>query len=574
MSEIAQTRLFSDTGERGPQRVDDNRLVTNSIFQSPKIEKTKQKRYIYGAANQTIKTSQRNSPTKSRLSNTPGNESQFPKLGKSNQQIRKENNKNDTLPPINGAQKQKSPEKSPEFDLIPQNTIQHDIEDFILPSGFNVEGNTPSYPQSPAFLSAPPESEFNSSQYATIEKQINNNKKEPIGVRFPVTIPKEKQTPQNEENITEEEEAKHEEVKSHEQKEENKYDLYEERILSQAEVQTPYDFSRATPQNEKIVIEEEEEEPELDDSNIPPRLLELIPNKRESLAYLALSGASLIGYKTQTIKKALKELKLLLSKCIDNGYLNESIFTDNTIKRVADELKYVEKNKDTTQQTIYQLEDQLSQNETEMKQKAIFFESHRVKLNADKDLAQRELYMHLQEDLEELDREWFSQEKADSFARPSTKLVRMRKEAMHLLSAKRFEEASALGNDIEELAEKETVDAMVKMRRNYENAVLKRQKQFLLESQAIDETFDRKVSLMQQKKKKVDYVLTRRADKINNKKALLEIKQAKENRNKKVPASAPLSPSRTARTILTTDIKPPGAALQMRPITKMKRKKD
>ncbi|EAX97487.1 hypothetical protein TVAG_335470 [Trichomonas vaginalis G3] len=584
MSGSPKKSLFGDVGDRGPQPIDDNRLATNSIFQSPKMEKNKPKRYVYdndkytiAMQNQRYMGSQRStSSNRSKLSNSSTKESQFPKLSKNNSNKTKENHRNDALPPIYAINKLIPDDKPTETDFEPiKPATQSDIDAFLLPSGFQVEGNTPAMSPKP-FPSSSAESEFTSQQISSIENEFNSNKQKTMGIKFPITVPSDKEKASEDQDLEKDLNNEDAEIEEPQQEE---HEIYEERILSTAEVQTPESFSRKsppietkTPYNEDIqnILAEEEEEISI----MPPRLQEIVNDQKGSLAYLALNGASLLGYKITKIKKAIKDLKLILNKCIEKGFVSESIYVDNTIKRASSELKFVQDSQDKTKETIYKLEDQLFMNQTEMKQKEFFFESSKAKLTADRDLAQRELLIHLEEELEALDQEWFSQSKADQFARPSAKLQKLRKEALNLLQMKRFEEASSLSVDIDQLVEKETVAAMLKLKSNYEAAKMKVQKKFLQDSAAIDEMYERKVQMIAQKKKKIDNVLTRRADKINNKKQVLELKQKETQRRKKVPASAPLSPIKTAHTVTAADIKPPGAALQMRPITKMRRKRE
>ncbi|EAY08802.1 hypothetical protein TVAG_213110 [Trichomonas vaginalis G3] len=251
-------------------------------------------------------------------------------------------------------------------------------------------------------------------------------------------------------------------------------------------------------------------------SKVPPRLLELLHCKTNSVQFLVLSGVPVDGYRPKLIKKAISDLQELLEICIKKGYAAEAKFVDDAIKNAKADLNERLATADVSE--VFDVEDQISEVQTEMEQKKHAFESHLARMDAEAALQKKELQLKLDDDLDAIDSEWTSPSKSKKFSRVSAKLQNMRKEAMTLLNAKRYEEAERVNQIADKLAEEEALQAQEAMKAQYMKCLKKRQEQYESEIMNIDMAFERKKLTMIKDYKAVQNALNKRMDKLQTKK--------------------------------------------------------
>lgn len=267
-------------------------------------------------------------------------------------------------------------------------------------------------------------------------------------------------------------------------------------------------------------------------SKVPPRLLELMHCKTNSVQFLVLSGVPVDGYRPKLIKKAITDLQALLDTCVKKGYVAEARFVDDAIKLAKADLKDRLETADVSE--VFNVEDQICEVQTEMDQKKHAFESSLARIDAEAAIQKRELQLRLEDDLDAIDDEWTSPQKSKKFSRVSAKLQDMRKEAMSLLNAKRYEEAERVNNMADKLAEEESLQAQEQMRAQYIKCLKKRQEQFEVDMQNVEMAIERKKMSIIKDYNVIHAALNKRMDKLQTKKAEITSSQQMNTRKSKL----------------------------------------
>ena len=300
--------------------------------------------------------------------------------------------------------------------------------------------------------------------------------------------------------------------------------------------------------------------------DLPPRLAKIVGRNKTAVSYLALCGVPVNGYQPKLIKKALKELKGYEQKCISCGYTSEARFVNDTIQLVKADLDDRLETADVT--GIYSIEDQISSIAAEISQKQTFFKNSVAKMNAEKEIALRNIQIECDDDCDLIDKEWTSPEKTKKFCKGSKQLQEMRREAAVLLSAKRYDEAAMLAERADKLAEEESEAARQMMMSEYAKALQKRRDKCETDCNALESSYERKLLLMEKEKNRVENILEKRKDKLTAKKNDLEMK------NKLKAKIKPKIEEITAVPVMkkSKDIsRKAGLGLTLQPLTKLSR---
>lgn len=308
-----------------------------------------------------------------------------------------------------------------------------------------------------------------------------------------------------------------------------------------------------------------------DGSQIPQRLEDLLYNEfhaiipEESVAYLALRGSDVIGYKESRINEAMLSLRYLLKRCIGLGYITESAYVqgiiDKTIKRQNEFKKFNRVNPSK----IVQENLTTAKVNKEVKEKT--WNARLVAANSEYQIAVNDLKRRYEEEKSLLVKKWNSKSAALKYRKPSSSLNQMKFVAKKMLDTHRFEEAAALSKSIEENEKNESIEAAKRMKNDYKSALEMLEKKYKNEEVALKLQFDsRKLTLV--KKEKVEMLpLDRQVINLENKKEQIgDLKKrnpdnskvtvyANKKRKSSLAKSSRLAPNLTINTSLKLNLK-------------------
>ncbi|EAX91105.1 hypothetical protein TVAG_308650 [Trichomonas vaginalis G3] len=223
---------------------------------------------------------------------------------------------------------------------------------------------------------------------------------------------------------------------------------------------------------------------------MPPNLQKMVTHPKDSVTYIAMCGASIIGYKKKVVDETVSDIKKYVDKCIKNGYIEDAMYLDNILKQIhqeKEEIKNVEKeeNEKEVEQKIEFYQSEIQTKETQFEQKATVLDAqHQVDMS--------DLELKKQEALDELENEWKSDKMIQKYNKPSPQLIEMRQTALRLMNARRFEEAALLSAQIQQKEEEESQQAGYKMNEDYKIAVARVEKKYENDMKTMELTHEKK----------------------------------------------------------------------------------
>lgn len=311
-------------------------------------------------------------------------------------------------------------------------------------------------------------------------------------------------------------------------------------------------------------------------SAMPKRLEALIFNEfhhvihEESVAYLALCGSDIIGYKETRIIEAMFSLRLLLKRCIDLGYITESAYVQGIIEKTIQRQNEFKKFNRVNPSKIIQ--ENLTNAKTKKEVKEKTWNARISAANSEYEIAVNDMKRRYEEEKNMLDKKWHSKSSILKYRKPSSSLNQMKFVAKKMLDTHRFEEAASLSKSIEESEKNEAAEAAKRMNNDYKSALAVLEKKYKNEAVALKTQFEaRKLTLV--KKEKTEMMpIERQVKKFAEKKEQLKESRKRNPENSKLTVyggcksslskSSKLAPNLTINSSLKLNLKaalPPSA---------------
>lgn len=260
-------------------------------------------------------------------------------------------------------------------------------------------------------------------------------------------------------------------------------------------------------------------------SPIPKRLQSLIFNEfhaiipEESVAYLALSGSDVIGYKEARINDAMLSLRLLLKRSIDLGFITESAYIQGIIDQTINRQKEFKKFNVINPAKVIQENLTTAKAKKEVKEKA--WNARLSAANSEYELALNDLNRRYQEEKKMLYKKWHSKSSTLKYRKPSSSLNNMKYVAKKMLNTHRFEEAASLTKSIARSENHESAEALRRMENDYNSALSLLERKYENERLALKTQFDSRQSMLAKREKVEMTPLDRTVEKFVNQKEQL-----------------------------------------------------
>lgn len=235
--------------------------------------------------------------------------------------------------------------------------------------------------------------------------------------------------------------------------------------------------SSSRSQNATVKLtEQQQRQIEEGESRMPPNLQKMVTHPKDSVTYIAMCGASIIGYKKKVVDETVADIKKYVDKCIKNGYIEDAMYLDNILSQIATEKEQLKVAHD--EENEKNIEERIEFYQNEIQSKETQFQQQEIVLDAQLEVDKTDLEMKKEEALQELENEWNSEKMIQKYNKPSPQLIEMRQTALRLMNAHRFEEAALLSAQIQAREEEEAAQAGYKMGEDYKLAVARVEKKF------------------------------------------------------------------------------------------------
>jgi hypothetical protein len=253
-------------------------------------------------------------------------------------------------------------------------------------------------------------------------------------------------------------------------------------------------------------------------ADVPERLLEVVDVPSESIVFRTLCGATVSKHPPAVVSSILIELKKCLNTCVSHGLVGEGSYVKNVIEKIQ-KGRAIARPKNLTAAEVSR---RLAAAEEQLERTKTKYDNKRAVLEAEKTLALDDLQLRHADNMERLQEEWGTEHIQAKFNKPSPGLIELRRYAISLMAAGRFEEAAGIGNEISDRDAKETEEAAKRMAQAYQRARERLKQQLDSDTKAAGDSYDVKLlGVTKDAENRLRY-LTQRVETMERTKAELE----------------------------------------------------